>query len=227
MDLKKDFLKEAKKIERKGLDKLLEYLAETDFYTAPASTKYHNSFESGLIMHSLAVCDVAKELAEITGLEIDEQSIILCGLFHDVCKVDMYVLDDEPATGPQINYMLDLCEKAEVDPPEKKQRTKFHISTVISALKEDRPMPEYKSSYKVVDQLPMGHGEKSVYILQKYINLTDEEALAIRWHLGGFDPGVHFNYPSGFAQKQAFKENKLVALICAADIAATYLWDAV
>jgi len=75
----------------------------------------------------------------------------------------------------------------------------------------------------VKDQLPMGHGEKSVYLITKYMKLTDEEALAIRWHLGPSDPGVHFNYPSGFCQKQAFKENKLVALIHIADMTESYL----
>ena len=79
--------------------------------------------------------------------------------------------------------------------------------------------------WEVKDQLPMGHGEKSVFIITKYMELTDEEALAIRWHLGPSDPGVHFNYPSGYSQKQAFRENKLVALLHIADMTASYLLD--
>jgi hypothetical protein len=79
--------------------------------------------------------------------------------------------------------------------------------------------------WEVKDQLPMGHGEKSVFIITKYMELTDEEALAIRWHLGPADPGVHFNYPSGYSQKQAFRENPLVALIHIADMTASYLLD--
>jgi len=187
MDLKKDFLKEAKAIKRAGIDDLLEYLDTTDFYSAPASTQYHNCFEGGLVMHSLTVCDAAKEIADITGLGTDKESIILCALFHDICKANYYVRETR----------------------NKKIDGKWHEVEVWS----------------VKDALPMGHGEKSVYILQKYISLTDEEALAIRWHLGGFDPGVHFNYPSGFAQKQAFKENKLVALLAGADMIASYLLD--
>lgn len=224
-----DFQKEAKKIEREGMDDLLNYLFdETDFATAPASMLHHNSFKGGLIAHSLAVLDLSMEISDLTGgLEVDRKSIALCALFHDVCKTNLYVLNDEPATKPQINYMLDLCEKTGEAVPGKALRTKSFVGSVITALKEGKSMPEYKDSYKVKDTLPLGHGEKSVYILQKYINLTDEEALAIRWHLGGFDPGVHFNFPSGFAQRQAFKENKLVALLCGADILATYLIDEV
>lgn len=75
----------------------------------------------------------------------------------------------------------------------------------------------------VKDQLPLGHGEKSIFIINNYMQLTDVEALAIRWHLGGFDPAVHFGYPYGHSNKQAFRENKLVALIAMADLGAAYL----
>jgi hypothetical protein len=188
MDLKKDFLKEAKVIEREGIKELLKYLDSTDFYSAPASTQYHNCFEGGLIMHSLSVYDVLKELKDVLGIDdVEDESLAICGLFHDICKANYYVRETR----------------------NKKIDGKWHEVEVWS----------------VKDKLPMGHGEKSVYILQKYIELTDEEALAIRWHLGGFDPGVHFNYPSGYAQKQAFKENKLVALLATADLAASYLLD--
>jgi len=78
----------------------------------------------------------------------------------------------------------------------------------------------------VKEQLPLGHGEKSLYIISKYMQLSDQEALAIRWHLGASEPGTHFNYPTGFAQRQAFKENKLVALVHVADMSASYLIDA-
>lgn len=174
-------------IHREGLTELLEYLDTTDFYTAPASTQYHNSFENGLIMHSLAVYDCMKEVADLTGVEASVESIAICGLFHDVCKANYYVKETR---NKKINGNWKEIEV-----------------------------------WSVKDALPMGHGEKSVYIIQKFMELTDVEALAIRWHLGGFDPGVHFNYPSGYSQKQAFKENHLVALLAGADLIATYILD--
>ena len=50
-----------------------------------------------------------------------------------------------------------------------------------------RVSPSWRGKYSVKDQLPMGHGEKSVYLVMKFMDLTDEEALAIRWHMGAYD----------------------------------------
>ena len=72
--------------------KLLEYLEnETDFYIAPASTKFHSNVENGLVRHSLLVVAYGIELAPIMLLgEIDMYYLILSCLFHDLCKVNMY-----------------------------------------------------------------------------------------------------------------------------------------
>lgn len=55
---------------------------------------------------------------------------------------------------------------------------------------------EKYSTYLVEDNFPLGHGEKSLFILSKFVELTDEEALAIRWHMGFSDSGVHAGYPT-------------------------------
>lgn len=185
--LKVDFLKETEVIKRKGIDKLLEYLETTDFFTAPASTAFHGAHEKGLVLHSLSVYDVAKEMNTNLDLGFSAETIAICSLFHDLCKTNYYVREKR----------------------NKKINDKWEEITV----------------WGVKDQLPMGHGEKSVYIISKFLYLKDVEALAIRWHLGASDPGVHFNYPSGFSQKQAFRENKLVALLHVADMTASYLLD--
>lgn len=80
---------------------------------------------------------------------------------------------------------------------------------------------EKKEVYKVNDQFPFGHGEKSVSILQDYIKLTHEEKLAIRWHMTAFDPGIHFGYPSGFPFREAAKRYPLVTLLFTADYEAS------
>ncbi|MFZ5688636.1 MAG: HD domain-containing protein [Bacillota bacterium] len=76
--------------------------------------------------------------------------------------------------------------------------------------------------YTVKDKFPYGHGEKSVLLLQRFIKLTPEEALAIRWHMGGFTPGL-----SDYSMKQAFSEaakaTPLVVLLHMADLEATYI----
>lgn len=80
-------------IKREGIDELLTFLRISDFFTAPASTKYHGACESGLVKHSLAVFENFWKIAPIYGFthtpENDESAAIVC-LFHDICKVDFY-----------------------------------------------------------------------------------------------------------------------------------------
>lgn len=84
------------KITREGADKLLEYLERSDFFTAPASTRYHGAFEGGLLAHSLNVYDCLVDILnrprmkEVYGVEYSDESIALVALLHDVCKVNFY-----------------------------------------------------------------------------------------------------------------------------------------
>jgi len=87
------------KITREGADKLLEYLTSPscDFFTAPASTRYHGNYPGGLCEHSLNVydclCDYLSRprVKEEYGLEYSEESIAIVALLHDVCKINFYV----------------------------------------------------------------------------------------------------------------------------------------
>jgi len=79
--------------------------------------------------------------------------------------------------------------------------------------------------WEVKDEFPFGHGEKSVAVLQRFIKLTDEEMLAIRWHLGPFLPGTHFPYPDGMAYKKAKELYPLVTLLYAADLESSELLE--
>ncbi len=78
--------------------------------------------------------------------------------------------------------------------------------------------------YGIEDTLPLGHGEKSVYMAMKYIDLTDEEAMAIRWHMGGYDDAARA-YVSGMAQAAAFTKYPLAAALAIADMYDTYIID--
>ena len=101
-------------VTRPGAADLLAWLGTTDFFEAPASTRFHGAYPGGLVEHSVVA------------------------LLHDVCKTGYY-------------------------------------------------RRERDGKYSVKDRLPMGHGEKSVYLVMKFMDLTDEEALAIRWHMGAYD----------------------------------------
>ena len=84
-------------IKREGSDKLLEFLSSgSDFFTAPASTRYHGAHEGGLLEHSLNVydclCDILARprMKEVYGLEYSAESIAVVALLHDICKVNFY-----------------------------------------------------------------------------------------------------------------------------------------
>ncbi len=78
--------------------------------------------------------------------------------------------------------------------------------------------------YAIDDTLPLGHGEKSVYMAMKYIDLTDEEAMAIRWHMGGYDDAARA-YVGGMAQNAAYTKYPLAAALAIADMYDTYIID--
>lgn len=91
MDLKEEFKRIIKaNIDRDGINELMDWLDNTDFYTAPASTKYHGACEGGLVMHSLNVYSELKKLCAVYAPEISEESVAIVALFHDLCKVGFY-----------------------------------------------------------------------------------------------------------------------------------------
>ena len=94
-DLKYRFESEARSlIARDGIENLLKWLHMTDFYTAPASTKYHGAIEGGLVQHSLTVYDELFSLCNhyhyfSTDTANRRESAAIVSLFHDICKADM------------------------------------------------------------------------------------------------------------------------------------------
>lgn len=80
---------EMKKINRKGIPEFVDWLAEnTDFFEAPASTRYHGAEEHGLVFHSLAVYS---NLYTLANHKYTRDTIALVSLFHDLCKANYYV----------------------------------------------------------------------------------------------------------------------------------------
>jgi len=161
----------ASRIERDGMDKLMEYIRKSDFYTAPASTRFHLSCEGGLLQHSLNVydCLIAKKENPVwKGImeEVGDESLIMMALFHDICKTKFYVKD----TRNQKTYDKDKVAAAE--------------SWQVKSDAQGEFIWESVPSYSIEDEIPLGHGEKSVMMLEKYVDLTKDEMYAIRWHMG-------------------------------------------
>ena len=76
--------------------------------------------------------------------------------------------------------------------------------------------------YTVEDQFPYGHGEKSVFLIERFMRLKTEEAVAIRWHMGGFDDAAR---GGSFAISEAYDRYPLAIKLHIADLTATYLME--
>lgn len=82
--------------QRPGITELIKYLRSTDFYTAPASTRYHGSYEGGLLEHSLNVYDMLAQKLDTDKwgrYSISSGTAIIVALLHDICKANYYVVD--------------------------------------------------------------------------------------------------------------------------------------
>lgn len=178
------------KIRREGADKLLDFICSpsSDFFTAPASARYHSAYEGGLCEHSINVyeClvnyldrDVCREKY---GLNYSEESIAIVALLHDLCKMNIYKVSYRNA-------------------------------------KNEAGVWERVPYYEFDDNLPYGHGEKSVYMISPFMKLSREEAFAIRYHMGFSNTE---NQMATNNVSKAFELYPLAFALSTADMEATY-----
>ena len=85
--MKEEFIKLLKETNREGIDKLIDFLEGSDFFEAPASTRYHGAWKGGLAEHSMKVYEILKTKTE------DSDSVKIVALLHDVCKTNFYKTD--------------------------------------------------------------------------------------------------------------------------------------
>ena len=176
-------------IHREGADKLLDWLKnKSDFFTAPASTRFHSAHEGGLCEHSVKTYfRFLQNLdAEYDGNwenVLSSESVAIIALLHDICKTNYYKVD-------------------------------------YRNVKSETGEWEKKPYYTVDDTLPYGHGEKSVYMISGFMRLTLEEAIAINWHMGGFDKRV---VGGDYSMGDAFYKFPSALLFHISDTEASYL----
>lgn len=209
-------------VDRPGIEDLLDECRQSDFYTAPASTKHHGVERGGLLKHSIEVYTSLKYKVDAYALEgeIPFESVVICGLLHDFCKKDVYKEGGEEATEKQKGYLRSLVSQTGVRLNEDiSTMSKDRASDLIGHLKNspNKKLPEKELVWSYEETEPLGHGEKSVIMLQDYIDLTERERVSIRWHMVAFNPGIHFDYPQGFAFRQAVEDYPLVTLLFTAD----------
>lgn len=199
MSKKEEFIEIFKRdIKREGADALLSYLESSDFFTAPASTKFHSNYVGGLCDHSVNVYHRLKKLVELEygekywehfkdkdakmSKEKADESLAIMGLLHDICKIGTYVVD--------------------------------YRNVKVNDVWTKQPY------FAVQEELPFGHGEKSVYMLSGFLRLTREEAMAINWHMSGYDMRVK---GGSYAISDAYYQFPIAVLLADADLTAAYL----
>ena len=93
--MKEEFLNLLKSINREGMDELIKFIEKTDFFKAPASTRFHGSHEGGLLEHSMKVYEILKHKVNtnIEKIDVTEDTIKIIALLHDICKVNFYKVD--------------------------------------------------------------------------------------------------------------------------------------
>ena len=170
-------------ITRQGGNELLEWMLKTDFFTAPASSKFHSAYEGGLCEHSL---NVYNALIDRYNDGNPDESYAIVSLLHDLCKAEFYKLGSR------------------------------NVKNETTGAWEKVPF------YSIEDKFPFGHGEKSVFLIERFMRLKVDEAIAIRWHMGGFDDAAR---GGSFAINNAFEKYPLLVKLHIADIEATYLME--
>ena len=93
--MEEKFIELLKSTKREGIEELIDFIKKTDFFTAPASTRFHGNFEKGLLEHSMKVYEILKEKVKTAVIPINtpEESLILIALLHDICKANYYKVD--------------------------------------------------------------------------------------------------------------------------------------
>ena len=171
-------------VHREGAAELLTWLEGTDFFEAPASTRFHGACAQGLVMHSLNVYKVLR--SKFCREEENLESVVIAALLHDVCKANYYTMSTR------------------------------------NVKNKDTGRWEEVPCYSITDELPYGHGEKSVWLIERHMRLTVEEAMAIRWHMGGVDDAARGGCK---AISEAYDAYPLAVKLHMADLAATYLLE--
>lgn len=115
-------------VDRDGISDIIDYLKYTDYFTAPASTRYHRSYTGGLCAHSINVTKMFAERNELTGQMISDDSVVICGILHDLCKVGYYYKNNDyfcnvkghPAERSHARLSIEIIENfIELKPAEK------------------------------------------------------------------------------------------------------------
>lgn len=181
---------------RKGIDEVIDYLEKSGFFTAPASVSRHLSYEGGLTEHSLNVYRMASMLARQL---IDMTPELASKLPHESVIIAA--------------LLHDVCKSNIYHPVEKWRKD------------EQGKWETYRTYDCDYGRFPVGHGEKSVIMLLRLgLELTNDEILAIRWHMGPWNLPMQ-SYEDKANISAASDRSPLTVIVQSADSLATHLLE--
>lgn len=187
-------------IRREGIAALLDWLKTTDWYLAPASSKYHLARENGLLEHSLNVYKRLLKLYEMEYGEISDdkrETLAIISLFHDFCKIHLY--------------------------KEEWKNVKVYKEDGSKSDNGGRFDWETQQGYSVSEKFCFGyHGAKSMFLVERFVKLTPEEAVCIANHMGAFDRN-----PNDYNIGSVFEQYPLALLLHTADCLASFIDEVV
>ena len=167
-----EFEKLLRDTHREGIESLIDYIRKSDFYTAPASTRFHSCHEGGLLEHSMNVYRCLKDKKNLliwseAFKDLSDDSLAITALLHDLCKTNFYVVEMKNK-----KVYSDHGKKSD-------SNGRFDWEAV--------------PGYTIEDKFPYGHGEKSVMMIEQFIKLKPVERYMIRWHMGFTEPKELWN----------------------------------
>ena len=167
LSVKEEITEALKKTGREGVEGLISYMDEIGFFTAPASGGNHSNGQGGLAEHSLNVCHIAEKIGvSLLGGENYnkvQNSVVIAALLHDLGKCGDY--------GKQM-YVPNMIKDGKPTKAEPEQKYK---------------QSEAKPWKRNPDLLPLDHATRSIKLATLFIDLTEDEEFAIRYHDGLYE----------------------------------------
>lgn len=200
--MKDKFIQDLKKTNKKGIEALLDYLEEIDFYKKPASIRHHLNVTGGLIEHTENVKREYLKLNQETGAGIPWENIIIQASLHDLEKCFAYTSEmQHTITQGQNNFLrslvrdnMDLYNTYGLDKYVEDKEfiiSKEYASDLIKWFKDGRNVapPDIRSDWNYNEEnLPLNHSMRSVIEALKFIELEERDILAITYHMGPYGP---------------------------------------
>ena len=187
-------------------DDFLSFLETMGFFLAPSSRDWHLNIIGGLVLHSLNVHMAVRDLVALANINVDD--VPPCAGPADFARFNRGL------NALSFCALLhDLCKCRMYYPGYK-------------WFKADTPGAKWekKPTWVIDDRFPLGHGEKSLYLLTQHFTLSEEMAAAVRWHMGPFDPSA-MDGLTKFSYQAAVAKYPMVSILFAADYIATHVLE--